>query len=154
MKHNHSAMRQRFMNEQKILVKKYRAAGMTEDAIQQMYEFDLSVFRSNRNDLAHKAEIEEMTSYDRITGESHYMDMDEFLADSLKPMYSSEDWLDDITNPQLFIALSQMPDDYLHIITLLMKGYQQNDIAKIKGVGFRAINNKVARIKKILKSLM
>lgn len=154
MKYNHSSMRQRFIKEQKKLAKQYRAAGMSEEAIQEMYEFDLAVFRSNRNDLAHKAEIEEMTAFDRVTGESHYMDMDEFPADSIKAVYSSDDWINDIVNPQMHKALSQMSDDYLHIITLLMKGYQQNDIARIKGVGFRAINNKVARIKKIIKKII
>lgn len=73
MKYNHSAMRQRFIKEQKKLAKQYRAAGMSEEAIQEMYKFDLAVFRSNRNDLAHKAEIEEMTAFDRVTGESHYI---------------------------------------------------------------------------------
>lgn len=54
MRYSHSAMRQRFMKEQRRLAIQYRAAGMSEDAIRAMYEFDLAVFRSNRNNIAHK----------------------------------------------------------------------------------------------------
>ena len=98
MKYNHSAMRQRFMREQKMLAQKYRVAGMSEEAIREIHEFDLSVFRSNRNNLAHKAEIEEMTACDRVTGESHYMDMDEFPAVDAMPITSHRDkrWIEEI----------------------------------------------------------
>ena len=78
MKYNYSAMKQRFDKEQKQLAAQYRAAGMSEEAINEMYQFDLKEFRLQRNDIIHKAELEEMTSYDRVTGDSHYMDMDEF----------------------------------------------------------------------------
>ena len=154
MKYNYSAMKQRFDKEQKQLAAQYRAAGMSEEAINEMYQFDLKEFRLQRNDIIHKAELEEMTSYDRVTGDSHYMDMDEFPTVSMKQEYSSDNWLDDIVNPQMHKAFTQMTDDYLQIITLLMKGYQQNDIARMKGVGFRAINNKISRIKKIIKSFI
>lgn len=154
MKYNYSAMKQRFDKEQKQLAAQYRAAGMSEEAINEMYQFDLKEFRLQRNDIIHKAELEEMTSYDRVTGDSHYMGMDEFPAVSMKQECSSDNWLDDIVNPQMHKAFTRMPDDYLQIITLLMKGYQQNDIARMKGVGFRAINNKISRIKKIIKSFI
>lgn len=80
MKYNYSAMKQKFDNEQKKLAAQYHAAGMSEEAIKEMHEFDLKAFRLQRNDIIHKAEIEEMTSYDRVTGEAHYKDMDEFPA--------------------------------------------------------------------------
>ena len=156
MKYNHSAMRQRFKKEQKALAKKYREAGMSEDSIREMYEFDLAVFRSNRNNLAHKAEIEEMTSYDRITGESHYMDMDEFPLQSANSVGSllSDKWIDEIENEQLLSALLSLPEDYLEIIAFLMKGYSQTDIGRMRGVNRRAINNKIARIRNKIKKFV
>ena len=38
MKYNYSAMKQRFDKEQKQLAAQYRAAGMSEEAIQEMYD--------------------------------------------------------------------------------------------------------------------
>ena len=40
--------RKRFNEEQKRLAEQYRAAGMTEEQIEQMYQFDLVEFDSRR----------------------------------------------------------------------------------------------------------
>ena len=156
MKHNHSAMRQRFMREQKKIARQYRAAGMTDDAIRQMLEFDLTVFRSNRNDLAHKAEIEEMTSYDRITGESHYMDMDEFPTKENDGAYSieSEGWIQEIENVNLQKAVLSLKPAYKEIISLLIQGYCQRDIAGIYGVTEATMSDKISRIQKKIKKFL
>lgn len=156
MKYNHSAMRQRFKNEQKALAKKYRAAGMSEDSIREMYEFDLAVFRSNRNDLAHKAEIEEITAYDRVTGESHYMDMDEFPAKENYGAYSieTEFWIQDIENVALQKAILSLKPEYKKIVSLLMKGYCQRDIAGFYGVTEATMSDKISRIQKNIKKFL
>ena len=41
--------RKRFNEEQKRLAEQYRAAGMTEEQIEQMYQFDLVEFNSRHN---------------------------------------------------------------------------------------------------------
>ena len=149
-------MRQRFMREQKKIARQYRAAGMTDDAIRQMLEFDLTVFRSNRNDLAHKAEIEEMTSYDRITGESHYMDMDEFPTKENDGAYSieSEGWIQEIENVNLQKAVLSLKPAYKEIISLLIQGYCQRDIAGIYGVTEATMSDKISRIQKNIKKFL
>ena len=153
MKYNHSAMRQRFKKEQKSLAKKYRAAGMSEDSIREMYEFDLAVFRSNRNDLAHKAEIEEMTSYDRITGESHYMDMDEFPAVDAMPITSHRDkrWIEEISNIDLYNTIKSFSDNYIEIISMKMDGFTDAKIAAALGCERSTITHKILLIKNKLK---
>ena len=153
MRYSHSAMRQRFMKEQRRLAIQYRAAGMSEDAIRAMYEFDLAVFRSNRNNIAHKAEIEEMTSYDHATGESHYMDMDEFSAQESATdiRFAIDTWMDELEIPELYKTIVSMKPDYIEIITLMMKGFFQCDIAKKMHVDNAVICRKVKRINNILK---
>lgn len=150
MKYNHSAMRQRFMREQKALAKKYRAAGMSEDSIREMYEFDLSVFRSNRNDLAHKAEIEEMTAYDRVTGESHYMDMDEFptFSASENCSFDEDTWIDNIENQELFNIVNSLSSDSKQILFWMMCGLTQPEIAGRIGISQPAISQRIAVIKR------
>lgn len=50
---NNGLERKKFEAEQTKLAAEYRATGMSEDQIQQMYEFDLSVFNSTRRFTEH-----------------------------------------------------------------------------------------------------
>ena len=45
---NNGYERKKFESEQKRLAEEYRAAGMTEEQIEEMYQFDLTEFRSRR----------------------------------------------------------------------------------------------------------
>ena len=60
-------------------------------------------------------------------------------------------WIDEIDDPELYKAIIAMKPSYIEIITLMMEGYQQNDIAAILHSSFQAVQNKIARIRKILK---
>ena len=46
---NNGLERKKFEAEQAKLTAEYRAAGMSEEQIQKMYEFDLGVFHGNRS---------------------------------------------------------------------------------------------------------
>lgn len=48
MSWNNGLERKKFEKRQAILAEQYRLVGMTEQQIQQMNEFDLAVFRSER----------------------------------------------------------------------------------------------------------
>ena len=50
---NNGLERKKFEAEQAKLAAEYRAAGMNEEQIQQMYEFDLDVFHGNRSYAEH-----------------------------------------------------------------------------------------------------
>lgn len=150
---NHGFERKMFSREQKRLAEKYRKAGMSETDIQAMHEYDLEVFRQYRRDREHAADPSDMMTNDESTGDSRYMDMDEFPADAPLVKYGNRySWIDEISNPALHGAIVAMKPDYIEIITLMMEGYQQNDIAAILHSSFKAINNKIARIRIILKN--
>lgn len=156
MKYNHSAMRQRFMKKQKRLETQYRKAGMTEEAIHEMQEFDLSVFRSDRNELAHKAEIEEMIFYDRLTGESHYIDMDELPANAAMEIFHFDEntWVDDIENRALFTFVDSLSADSKRILFLMICGYTQLEIAGRMGISQSAISQKISVLEKRIKNFI
>lgn len=156
MKYNHGAIRRRFREEQTQLSRQYRSAGMSEEAIQEMYEFDLAVFKSDRNDLSHKAEIEEMTSYDRITGDSHYMDMDEFPAIDTMPITSHRNtrWIEEITNIDLYNTIKSFNDDYIKIISMKMDGVTDARIAATLGCERSNVTHKIALIKNKFKKFL
>ena len=53
MRFNYASEKKKFTKEWDMLRKEYKAAGMCEQDIQAMYEFDLNVFRNNRNECNH-----------------------------------------------------------------------------------------------------
>ena len=155
MNYNNSANRQRFEREQRRLAKQYEALGMSDEVIQIMYEYDLSVFNSNRRFIEHMATVEEMTAYDHSTGESHYKDMDEFPAQTEQIHYSliGAKWLEDIEDQNLFMALTAMPANYITIISMKMDGYSDTEISQIVGCDNSTVTHKVSRIRKIIKKV-
>lgn len=156
MNYNNSTNRQRFKNKQRKQAKTYKRHGMSEEAIQIMYKDDLIVHNSNRRKIEHEATPEEMTTYDPSTGESHYKDMDEFPAQPEAVHYSliGSKWLEDIEDKNLYMALKAMSDDYITIISMKMDGYTDEEIGNTFNVKRKTINNKILRIKKILKNFI
>ena len=142
----------KFTEEQKKLAKQYKAAGMSETAIQKLYEDALAWFHSRRKEARNSVNPMKMMTQDPETGDYRYMDMDEFPAEQPLVRYGNRySWIDEISNPELHNTIVAMKPDYIEIITLMMEGYHQNDIAAILHSGFKAINNKIARIRIILK---
>jgi len=156
MNFNYGYERRVFDKEQAKLRKLYLAAGMSEEAIREMYAFDKAYFNLRRKEILHEAEPQEMITSDADTGEIRRMDMDDFPARETNTEYSLENysWIEAIQNKQLHEALTSMPDDYIEIITLMMEGHSQTDIGNSRGLTRKAINNKVARIRAILKKVI
>ena len=149
---NYGYKRQQFELEQTELRKQYKAAGMTEEAIQAMYEDSLAWFRSCRNETLHGVYPQEMMTVDPSNGDFRYMDMDELPASA--QLITSTDrfaWIEEIKDPALYGTVRAMKQDYIEIITLMMEGYQQNDIAGVMRISRPALNEKVMRIREKLK---
>ncbi len=151
MKHNYRSMRMRFNKAQEAQAERYRKFGMSEDAIQEMYAFDLAVFNSNRKAIRHAAEPEEMMTYDRRTGEARYMDMDELPMQESRDISVSEDWINDIEDERLHKFIASLSDSNQQLLYLLMKGYLQTDIARFYGVSRAAICMRLDEIKNKIK---
>ena len=153
---NYGYQRRLFEQDQAKKRKEYLKAGMNKDAIREMYEYDLYVFNNERKEIKHRAHYSEMLTYDVETGDSRYMDMDEFPSQREHIDYSliGSKWLEDIENPDLYKALSNMPKDYITIISMKMDGYSDIEIGKVLNSKRRSINNKIARIRKILKNFI
>ena len=152
MSFNNGYERKIFNRQQERQAVQYRKAGMSEAAIQAMREHDQDVFRQYRRDKEHAAEPSAMVTDDENTGDSRYMDMDELPADAPLVKYGNRySWIDDINDPALHEAIVAMRQDYIEIITLMMEGYQQNDITKTIGIAPSTLNEKIMRIREKLK---
>lgn len=113
---------------------------------------DLYVFNNNRKAIKHRVHYSEMLTYDAETGDSRYMDMDEFPSKIEHIDYSliGSKWLEDIENPYLYKALSNLPKDYITIIGMKMDGYTDEEVGDFFSVKRKTINNKILRVKKLL----
>ena len=148
MQFNYAKERKQFDEEWKKMRGEYRVAGMSEEDIQIMYEFDLTVFRQQRTYCLHNESREEMEEKQNpIYMESIRIEDTEQLG------IGRNSWLDELDNKKLYKAIQKLKKEDIEILSLwAIKGYSATEIAKLKKVSQQAISKKVMRIKKFLKT--
>ena len=160
MEWNNGKERKKFEKQQARLREEYRKAGMTEEQIKAMYEYDLSVFRKNRIEAIHTQRLDlDAFDDDSATDEGQNPLLLKF-ADKLTVELSISNtsryaWVEDVENEKLAKGLKSLKKKDLELLTLwLVDGYSQSEIAQLMGVNRKAINNKICRIKKFLKQIL
>lgn len=122
----------------------YRKAGMSEEVIEEMYKFDRAFFNSSRSFRNHQTD-----SLDNMSDCSAKASMDE-----LSPHHSKYWWIDEIDNPLIAAYIRKLPKKDIELLTLyVFEDFQQKEIAEIMGVSPSAINQRLSRIKKIIKNI-
>lgn len=119
---NNGLERKKFEAEQAKLAAEYRAAGMSEEQIQQMYEFDLEVFNSNRRFAEHTQQFPESPFEDGDEGQSPlYERFPEVLTVTMDlPTGNSRyAWIDDLDDPALVDFVKALSERDLELIFLL-----------------------------------
>ena len=148
--------RKRFEREWDKLRKDYEAAGMSQEAIQLLYEFDLETFRSERTYANHTLpladehirndKLEPSTLYRKYVNASTSFDEVDFSG-----RYS---WVDAIENQRLVCALRQLSNEDLELLTfLVLEEHTQRELAQKWGCSQKNVSVRFKRIKKILNSL-
>ena len=151
MEWNDGMKRSKFEKEQAKLRKEYLAAGMTEEQIKEMYEFDLQEYRRSRIEAMHTQELE-FDSEDFDDKETDNPLFKKYLeAISVTMDYSDSSrfgWIEAIENSKLASALKALPDDDLELLTkLVIDEMNQPEIAISMGVSQQAISKKIIKIK-------
>jgi len=139
----------------------YAAEGMSEAAIEEMYQFDLSVFNSDRRYAEHTQGMPSQQFDDDgdTAGEDNSALLVKFFgAFTVMPQETSGadryGWIDEIDSPELADALRQLSVQDKELLTLkAMEGYSWSEIAKKQGVSSSAISQRVKRIKNFLKKI-
>lgn len=151
---NNGLERKRFDEEQEKLAAEYRAAGMTEEQIEQMHQFDLKVFNSTRRFFEHNQQSSEVVLEEIDDDKSplfkKYLSALSVDLDStnIKDRYW---WIEEIENPQLLTAIKELSVDEIEFVTqIVFEELTQEEIAKVLGVSQAAVSQK---LKKILKNL-
>ena len=155
MEWNNGKERALFEREQARLRKEYLAAGMTEEQIKKMREFDEGWFRSRRREANHTQQLEIQTSED----EDEIME-NQLYKKSLKKIsiedgyseYSRYGWIEEIENENLLLAINSLSDKDKELLTkYIFEGLKQTEIAQTEGVVKVVICKKLKRIKNFLK---
>lgn len=150
---NNGLERKKFDAEQAKLAAECRAAGMTEEQIQQMYEFDLAAFNSNRRFAEHTQAFLESPFEDGDEGQSPlYERFPEVLTVTMDvPTGSSRyGWIDEIDDPDLVDFLKALPERDIELITLIaFEDCTHQEAADQFGITRSGVTKRVEQLRKI-----
>lgn len=146
MRWNDGKERKIFEKRQAALAEQYRSVGMTEEQIQQMYEFDLAVYRSERIFNSHTQALEINFADDDDVGEvSNYLL--ECQTECFRNYSNRYWWVDELE--RLYQAAMSLTDDEKELVTLyVFDGYTQKEIADKLHCSQVAIFKRLNKIKR------
>ena len=133
----------------------YAAAGMTEDAIQKVYDYDRQQFNSERTFVERTQEFT-APAYESSEEEAsplmlRYQDAIT-VTDTYHETKSRFAWIGEIENERLLSALENLSEDDLKLLTFYAyEGYTVTEISKVLGVSQPTISIKIKRITNFLK---
>lgn len=155
MEFNYALERRKFEKEWTILRQQYVQAGMEQTAINQLYEFDLQWFNSERRyirrqeDLPDGVTVDDFPCPEADQTESGTLPNSGILRTAPKDRYW---WVNDIDDEKLLRKLTKLSVDDIELLTaLVFEGKTQGQIAQIRGCSQKTISNHFHRIKKLLK---
>ena len=133
----------------------YREAGMSKEAIQAMYEFDLDVLNSER---AYDANTVAVCDGDDDKDARKAADFKQYEAaitvtDTYHETKSRFGWIGEIENELLLSALEKLSEDDLKLLTLYVyEGYNTVELSKVYGIAQQNISKRILKITKFLKN--
>ena len=133
----------------------YATAGMTEDAILKMYDYDRQQFNSERTFIERTQEFT-APAYESSEEEASPLMLRYQEAITTTDTYhetkSNFAWIGEIENERLLSALENLSEDDLKLLTLYAyEGYTVTEISKVLGVSQPTISIKIKRITNFLK---
>ena len=153
---NYGLEKKNFDSQWAMTRKQYEDAGMSNEAIQAMYDYDWSVFNANRSYQNHTQEMA-APSFEQ-SEESYSPLMNKYqeavsVTDHYRETKSRFTWIGEIEDERLLSALENLKDEDLEIITMYAyEGYDITEISKVYGVSRPTIRIKIKRITNFLKN--
>ena len=133
----------------------YAAAGMTEDVIQKMYDYDRQQFNAERAHLERTQELStdtfECSEDENSPLMKRYREVTT-VTDTYHETKSGFAWIGEIENERLLSALENLSEDDLKLLTLyVFEGYNESEISKVFNVSQPAIHKRIMKIAIFLK---
>ena len=130
----------------------YTAAGMTEDAIQKMYEYDLAVFNDDRAHHRYDVEIPNAEDSENRNDYVEYVRATT-VTDTYHETKTRFAWVGEVQNERLQSGLEKLSDDDLELLTLYVhEGYNTVELSKVYGIAQQNISKRILKITKFLKN--
>jgi DNA-directed RNA polymerase specialized sigma subunit len=146
MGYNHAHELKLFKASCKRLRIKYRMAGMSEDAINVILQYDYEIFKSDRRFYEHQYSSSDYTPDEVLRLIA--------ITDDLSSYHSRYWWIDEIDDPMILGYVNQLPPRDIELITLCVyEGYSQKEAAGILEYSEADICYRLKKIKKILKNI-
>ena len=151
MKFNNGSERVRLENRWKKLRIQYREAGMSEDSIQAMYQFDLDVLNGER------AYVDNTQPLFSTEDDEDSVDFKQYekaitVTDVYHETKTRFAWVGEIKNERLQAGLEKLSDEELQLITLYFHDeYSTVELSKVYGIAQHNISKRILKITKFLK---
>lgn len=154
MEFNNGNERRKLNKKWERLRVQYQQAGMSEDAIQAMYDFDLGVLNSERSYVANTLAI--VGDCDDSTGRksSDFKQYEKAIAvtDTYHETRTRFAWVGEIKDKRLQEGLEKLSDEELRLITLYFRDeYSTVELSKVYGIAQQNISKRILKITKFLK---
>ena len=157
MRFNYSYEKKKFEKEWTKLENEYKQAGMSDKDIQTMKEFDLEYFRLNRNTVLHTCDLQDREDLEN-NGNDDFgnIDFNKIEYETIQEQEKLEThsrfwWIEKLESEELIIAIKNLSQQELEILDLYVFGdFTLKEISKMKGIPYRTIKYKFAKIKKFL----
>ena len=153
---NYGLEKKNFDSQWAMTRKQYEDAGMSNEAIQAMYDYDWSVFNANRSYQNHTQEMA-APSFEQ-SEESYSPLMNKYqeaisVTDTYHETKSRFAWIGEIEDENLLSALEKLSDDDLEILTLyIYEGYSTVELSKVYGIAHQNISKRIIKITNFLKN--
>lgn len=157
MKFNYGLEKKKFEKEWENLREEYTKAGMSEEAIQEMYEYDLKNFRRRRIISIHEQSFDGLldSNEEEVLEDRNPLMTKYFDNLSVNDEYSFDDgrfsWIEKINNHSLYEKLCSLSDEDKELLTMLVVDeLSKRNIAFIRNISEQAVGQKLKRLKKYL----
>ena len=159
MEFNYGLEKKRFEEKWERLEVEYREAGMREDAIEEMKDYDWESFKRERIFCMHN----QFYQGHRFANDDEIEDGKDPLLEKYFYSFTTEDnyfgerrygWIEQLDDEELIEAVKSMKTEYIEIITqYVYEGKTIIEIAADKGVTKQTISEQISIIRKKLKKL-
>lgn len=157
---NYGYERKKFEAEWKKLRKEYALAGMSEDAIDELYRFDLDSFNAERAYRKHTQPMKGFTETEErsVAGDVLSPMQKHFLKSlSIEARITDPDrrfaWIDELDDEEIVKALKTLPESDIDLLTLYaIEEYTVTEISRMQGIAQPTVTKKITRLKRFLKN--
>lgn len=147
--------RAKFEHEWEHFYEECHTAGMNEEDIQTLYEFDLDWFHSRRRFIEHTQPFPDLLISDENPAVKNnlYRKFPELSTTFDESNFSGRfAWIDCIEDEQMVTKIKKLSQADLTLLTMVsQEGKSQREIAAIQGCSQPTVSKKIRRIKKYLK---